>query len=113
MDADDTSDGASDRRHPWRKYESLPGENSPRAETLLSFKERMATMTLSEQNDSPQQSVLLPDLRHAGLSRSVKTRRERAHMGPWWWMPEILSQIGGMLCLLGTFGGNAAPHDTD
>ena len=26
---------------------------------------------------------------------------KRAHMHPMWWLPEILSQIGGMLCLLG------------
>lgn len=98
-----------DRRtlNPWRHYEPLPEDNASQADrTLLSFKERMATISTVEQTwESTKGHPDLPrkpqDARPEGGART-RRRLERARMSPWWWMPEILSQLGAILCLTGT-----------
>ena len=104
--------GAShDRRilNSWRHYSPLPDDNAslPADRTLLSFKERMATMPKVErtpETGSTKDGDAEPPSKAHGDRPATwrrRTRLERARMSPWWWMPEILSQLGAILCLTG------------
>ncbi|KAK1830659.1 hypothetical protein QBC39DRAFT_353569 [Podospora conica] len=91
--------------NPWRQYEPLPADVTQADGTLLSFKERIETMSTIEATrtwknteghlDPPPRPQ---DGRPEGDART-QWRLERARMSPWWWMPEILSQLGAVFCL--------------
>lgn len=110
MDPEGGSFDHPDRRtlNLWRQYEPLPEDHASQADrTLLSFKERMATISTAERTweSTKGRPHLPPKPQDLGPEGGAGTRRrlERARMSPWWWMPEILSQLGAILCLTGTF----------
>jgi len=91
------------RPAPWRQYSldrlyTISDPHSLRhAASSIDNTPQIETHVWSD--DQPQR--VLPGLQHTLFGPEREEERRRAHVGVRWWMPEVLSQVGGLCCLLG------------
>ena len=66
-----------------------------------------------EKGEEPGRDCASPSSFDSARFSQQDTTHKRSHKHAIWWLPEILSQIGGILCLAGkVFGLIIVAHDT-
>jgi len=88
------------RKPPWLQYNRVRPENSQQLRHAASSIDK-AEMMWSEEQPVEGLRRQSTGLQQILLGPEKEEERRRAHMSAAWWLPEILSQIGGLLCLLG------------
>ncbi|KAK3337607.1 hypothetical protein B0T19DRAFT_481899 [Cercophora scortea] len=100
-DKDDGSPFPSHPRvKPWQRYERVSPQTAKQvdAASLLNDSEREAGST--EDLHGGRKPEMQSDGFHRMLfSQENAETRKKARIHPSWWLPEILSQVGGMVCL--------------
>ncbi|KAK0725856.1 hypothetical protein B0H67DRAFT_571729 [Lasiosphaeris hirsuta] len=87
---------------PWLTYDSerIPIQGIPLAEPSPHLDAKPAAPNQDNDSDDDRNRPQSPGFHRLLFSAETASAQKRAHMHPSWWLPEILSQIGGILCLL-------------
>ena len=102
MEPDDFENEYAQERKPWLRNSQKPAEAVEPKGTADMRRSESETAAMSARR--AREEARLKDAtrrRRRIFSAGTTEERRRAHVHPSWWMPEILSQVGGMICLLG------------
>jgi hypothetical protein len=89
------------RERPWLRYDRISVENAPlAAPSPLSHD---TGDTASGGQFDGYLRAQSPGFHRALFARDNAEARRKAHAHLSWWLPEIVAQVVGMLCLLGRF----------
>jgi hypothetical protein len=101
MEPDDFENEYANERKSWLRNSRMPAEAVEQKGTVDSREQESEVAMSARRAREEARLKNARRLRRKIFSAGTTEERRRAHVHPSWWMPEILSQIGGMICLLG------------
>ena len=101
MEPDGFNNEYANERKPWSRHSRRPAETDGAKGRAEIRGEESEIVQMSARRARAESRLKSAKYHHNLLGSGTTEERKKAHMHPSWWMPEILSLVGGMLCLLG------------